>query len=164
MSLTIADRQAEIEGLHAELFPQPTQRPAVTSPTPPGTTLPDTEILDRLFAAQNGADVRRLWDGDTSGYVSHSEADLALCSHLAFWCRGDMARMDALFRQSGLYRETKWNRQDYRERTIGKAVRHGRFYHEGMTQRPVSLRQRAVVRRPTLHLQAVSAGEVKPWP
>jgi hypothetical protein len=40
---------------------------------------------------------------------------------LAFWTGGDAARIDALFRQSGLYRE-KWDRDDYRNRTIAEAL------------------------------------------
>jgi hypothetical protein len=46
---------------------------------------------------------------------------LALCGMLAFWTGGDNAKMDTLFRQSGLYRE-KWDREDYRDRTITEAL------------------------------------------
>ncbi|PLS86750.1 MAG: hypothetical protein CYG60_05595 [Actinobacteria bacterium] len=62
-----------------------------------------------------------MWGGDTSGYDGDdSRADLALCSMLAFWT-GDEHQLDRLFRRSGLYRE-KWERADYRERTIRKAI------------------------------------------
>jgi DNA-binding transcriptional LysR family regulator len=54
----------------------------------------------------------KLWKGDVRGYISHSEADLALCSMLAFWCGGDTEQMDRLFRKSGLMRD-KWERDDY---------------------------------------------------
>jgi hypothetical protein len=40
---------------------------------------------------------------------------------LAFWTGGDAARIDTLFRQSGLYRK-KWDRNDYRNRTIREAL------------------------------------------
>jgi hypothetical protein len=60
--------------------------------------------------------------GDWSDYTSRSEGDLALCTHLAFWTKKDPARIDSLFRQSGLMREDKWGRDDYRERTIEKAI------------------------------------------
>ena len=40
---------------------------------------------------------------------------------LAFWTGGDATRIDALFRQSGLYHK-KWDRQDYRNRTITEAL------------------------------------------
>jgi putative DNA primase/helicase len=40
---------------------------------------------------------------------------------LAFWTGGDPARIDTLFRQSGLYRK-KWDRKDYRDKTITEAL------------------------------------------
>lgn len=44
-----------------------------------------------------------------------------LCSILAFWCQGNADRIDQLFRRSRLYRR-KWDRRDYRERTIARAI------------------------------------------
>ncbi|MBS4008067.1 MAG: hypothetical protein KGZ45_06535 [Clostridium sp.] len=79
--------------------------------------------------AKNGDKFIALYDnGDTSGYCSDSEADLALCNALAFFTGGNEAEIDRLFRQSKLYRE-KWERDDYREATIQKAVLgcNGRF-------------------------------------
>jgi len=104
------------------------------------TDLSDDEILEKAKDAENGDKFRRLWIGDTSGYPSHSEADLALAGLLAFWTGGDRRRIDHLFRKSELYRE-KWDRDDYRERTIDKAL-DGRtdFYDpdsdDGPTTRP----------------------------
>lgn len=112
-------RQRELDDLWARLFPK------VVSP--PGRSgcraVPedDRDLLERVFAAKNGVEVERLFNGDTSCYGSHSEADLALVSHLAFWTNGDPERIDALFRASGLMRE-KWLRPDYRQRTIAKAL------------------------------------------
>jgi len=63
-----------------------------------------------------------------------SEADLALCSALAFWTGRDADRIDRLFRSSGLMRE-KWERADYREETIAKAVERSEFY-EAPAERP----------------------------
>src|SRR5829696_653725 len=83
--------------------------------------LSNDEIIQKALAASNRARFSRLWNGDTSGYGSHSEADLALCGILAFWTGGDATRIDTLFRQSGLYRE-KWDRKDYRNRTITQAL------------------------------------------
>ena len=45
---------------------------------------------------------------------------MAFCCHLAYWTGRDVARMDSLFRQSGLMRE-KWEREDYRKRTLTEA-------------------------------------------
>lgn len=97
--------------------------------------LSDAELIERAKDAENGEKFRRLWNGDASGYESHSEADLALAGHLAFWTGGDRDRIDGLFRQSDLYRE-KWDAdrgaQTYGERTIAKALE-GRteFYEPG---------------------------------
>ncbi len=82
-------------------------------------SLPDGEVIEKAINAKNGAKFSELWSGEFD--KSHSEADLALCSMLAFWCGGDVAQIDRLFRQSGLYRE-KWERKDYREETLKKAV------------------------------------------
>src|SRR5262249_37629517 len=49
-------------------------------------------------------------------------ADLALCNYLAFFCGpGSEERIAELFAQSGLFRP-KWQREDYRRRTIAKAL------------------------------------------
>ena len=68
---------------------------------------------------------RQLWTGSVSGYRSQSEADLALCSHLAFWTGKDPKRMDELFRKSKLMRP-KWDerhgRDTYGALTIRKAI------------------------------------------
>lgn len=65
---------------------------------------------------------RQLYEGnyEAAGYGSHSEADIALCNALAFWCDRDPDRIDRIFRTSELYRE-KWEREDYRSNTIQKA-------------------------------------------
>ena len=90
-------------------------------PTAP-VSLDDRALLEKMFAAKNGSRVRSLWQGDTSDYAGDdSSADLALLDSLAFWTGRDPSRMDSMFRQSGLYRP-KWDRQDYRERTIAKAI------------------------------------------
>jgi len=115
----VCDRQAELDALMRQLFP-PAAAPAAAAMTGPAIA-DDHELIERAIRARNGADFERLWRGDTSGYPSHSEADLALVSHLAFWTGRDPERIDRLFRQSALYRD-KWNRADYRGRTIGQVL------------------------------------------
>ena len=84
-----------------------------TPPTPavaaPGESyLSDEDVISKAASSKNGEKFKRLWNGDITGYKSQSEADAALVSILAFWCSGDKAQMDRLFRQSGLMRE-KWD-------------------------------------------------------
>jgi hypothetical protein len=50
----------------------------------------------------------------------HSSADLALASHLAFWCGGNHERVAQLMRRSALVR-SKWDRDDYFNGTIRQA-------------------------------------------
>ena len=83
--------------------------------------LSDAELWERMFNSEQGEKIRALHDGDISGYESHSQADSALCCYLSFWTGGDALRIERMFRESGLMRE-KWERADYRERTIEHAI------------------------------------------
>jgi putative DNA primase/helicase len=93
---------------------------------PATITADDAALIARAIAARNGSRFAALWAGDTAGYPSPSEADLALCSLLSWWTGRDAARVDRLFRQSGLYRP-KWDEprgaQTYGDATISKALR-----------------------------------------
>jgi hypothetical protein len=103
---TVEERTAEIAALYARLFPNGHDAPASTPP--PSTPQDDDAVIALAQAAKNSAKFMRLWDGDTTGYRSHSEADAALCMMLAFWSNRDAAQMDRLFRRSGLIR-AKWD-------------------------------------------------------
>ncbi len=93
-----------------------------------GARLADAELLEMARNAANGEKFSRLYfGGDTAGYATasndgRSEADLALCSLLAFWCGPDPERIDRLFRGSALCREKWFRRPDYRELTISQAL------------------------------------------
>ncbi len=75
------------------------------------------------ITGQAGRNFQALYAGDASAYESASEADSALCVLLAFWTDRNPEQIERIFRQSGLYRP-KWERQDYRERTIRHACDH----------------------------------------
>lgn len=123
----IEDRQEQIDALHARLFPS--ELPAKNGSAPSDSPT-DAEVLRRAMSAANGARFAAIWAGDRSGYASDSEADLALCSMLAFWVGPDEGRIASLFARSGLMRE-KWNREDYRRRTIARALAGSEFYSPG---------------------------------
>jgi putative DNA primase/helicase len=85
----------------------------------------DQEVIKKAESAKNGEKFSRLfWDGDTSDYASQSEADLALCDELYFWCGDNPQQIDRIFRRSILYRP-KWDEmhgtRTYGEMTIAKA-------------------------------------------
>lgn len=119
----ITDCTESIKPLHAkylgsghEPVPQPRRQAAISTAN---------DVLSAAAGSKNGALFQALYSGDCSGYGSHSEADLALCNMLAFWCGCDADKMDSLFRQSGLMRD-KWDRKQsgttYGALTIQKAI------------------------------------------
>ncbi len=121
---TIRGRQEQLERVLTRVFGEAegVNGHETNGPTPTNNGLTDDDAIRKALAASNGEKFARLWGGDTDGYGSHSEADLALCGMLAFWTGGDEARIDALFRRSGLYRE-KWEREGYRNDTILEALK-----------------------------------------
>jgi putative DNA primase/helicase len=129
---TIEARQAELDAWHRHVFGEPTTRGEPTSKGhDPASSLSDDAILQKALGARNGDKLARLWGGDLDGYPSHSEADLALCSALAFWTSDD-AQIDRLLRRSGLYR-AKWERADYRDRTITRAIESAHEHWQGVS-------------------------------
>lgn len=87
-------------------------------------------LINSLRGQKNGDKFSKLFDqGDFSGYNSQSEADIALCSIIAFRVGNDQNMIDTVFRQSALMRE-KWERDDYRTSTISAGIDacHGQFY------------------------------------
>lgn len=127
-SYDFGERSTELQ----EVLERYMKRPDVTSRTSSRNAInannPDLttdELLKKAFASRNGDAFRRLWNGDTTGYPSASEAEFALCAKLAFWTGRDAARMDAMFRQSGLMRD-KWDRPQagatYGTITINRAI------------------------------------------
>lgn len=82
--------------------------------------LSDSEIIEIASRAKNSEKFKNLYNGNISGYGSQSEAEQALCSLLAFYTQ-DPRQIDSIFRSSGLYRD-KWERDDYRNDTINKAL------------------------------------------
>lgn len=129
----IEERQPELDALLARMFPAPTPTPApVNGSGPQGLATPDDqELLDRAFRARNGAKLEALFRGELNGHGSRSEADLALCSSVAFWTGPDPARVDRLFRTSGLMRE-KWDEarggSTYGAQTVEKALERSEFF------------------------------------
>ena len=104
---TIEDRRVEILDLIAALDKTSHTRVAELSRPRAPITQTDEDLIRRAQQARNGAKFERLWTGDLSDYSGdHSRGDAALCSLLAYYTNGDAARIDRLFRSSGLYRRS----------------------------------------------------------
>ena len=87
------------------------------------------DIWEIMFSGKNEAKIQKLYQGDTSDYGGdNSRADMALCQYLAYYTHDNPSQMDAMFRESGLYRE-KWdekhysNGETYGQHIINEAIR-----------------------------------------
>ena len=116
----LVDRSSELMTILDKYMVKPVQLQEVNRDVP-GSFLSDESIITKAMASKQGEKFGSLWEGNIPEGMSHSEADLSLCTMLAFWCGGDTDQMDRLFRESGLMRE-KWDREDYRTATLNKAV------------------------------------------
>jgi primase-polymerase (primpol)-like protein len=139
----VATRQNALDAIHRD-YVQPESRADQQAITDAGdqtgtptndVDIDDEELLETARNAKNGEKFARLWNGDIQAYASHSEADMAFCSLLAFWTGGDASRIDALFRDSGLMR-AKWDEQHYSdgatygEKTIQRAIANTTEFYE----------------------------------
>ena len=97
--------------------------PATQPPLPDADRARLRRVLE--LACENDNDFARLAAGGPAGFPSDSEADLSFANILALLFCGDPAKVDAAFRLTARMRD-KWNRCDYRTRTIGLAVEHWR--------------------------------------
>jgi hypothetical protein len=157
MPETIEPRQEAIAKLYDWLFPAEPAKPNKTSGVKAEVSqenFDDHELIRRASEASNGAKFRQLWGGDVGNYESQSEADLALCGLLAYWTGGNAARIDRLFRSSGLMRD-KWNREDYSKRTIEKAL-------AGKTEFYSVNHEKNGDGKPNQQTTSIVAGETKP--
>lgn len=128
------DREDDTDGAASNVDASNPVSASTASTSPTG--LGDEELLEKARNAANGEKFARLYRGTTSGYASQSEADMALCSMLAFWTGGDAQQMDRLFRDSGLVRE-KWDEvhfsdgATYGERTVERAIAGADAFYDG---------------------------------
>lgn len=89
-------------------------------------------IIDTILKTNYAEKFNKLfYDGDKSEYNNDdSSADMGLANILAYFVGPNFDRIDNLMKQSKLYR-MKWNREDYKEMTIKKAIagRNGDFFN-----------------------------------
>ncbi|MDP9438111.1 MAG: DUF3987 domain-containing protein, partial [Actinomycetota bacterium] len=135
---TVEDRGEALAALYRETFGEGQEDgPDGELPEPVSPVMEDGEIIERCRRARNGEKFAALYnEGDTLEHDGdHSSADLALVGRLAFYTQ-DPEQLDRLFRSSALLREKWEEREDYRDRTIrralvGRTEFYGREYDPG---------------------------------
>ena len=121
----IVDCTERIKLLHSKYLPDLTPQ-TIKDTQIVRLELPDADIIDKARACKTGQVFQLLYGGSWQGlFNSQSEADLALCGQLAFWCQKDEGQIDRIFRSSGLMRP-KWDQKrgvnTYGQITIAKAI------------------------------------------
>ena len=129
-------REEEIKPLYEKYMPKEPEAIVRDVNQEIGNDFEIQEIIDKAMSnPKNGELFKLLYYGDIdNAYIeagktwydnTHSSADLAFCSLLAFWCNCDADKMDAIFRSSGLMRDkwdTKRGPDTYGNLTISKAI------------------------------------------
>lgn len=116
--MKIPHRQKELERFYQKHFPK---EPSAKESS---LQLSDDAVIKLCRGASNRSKFGALFElGDISSYDGDdSRADLALASMLAFYTQ-DEAQLERIFSDSALGQRQKWTqRQDYRRRTIEKAL------------------------------------------
>lgn len=132
----VMSRPDAIATVHKRIFSDTATNKGKPEIVQPVVNLSVTDTLKKAYRSKNGEKIRALYNGNYSDYPSQSEADLALCSHLAFWFGNDAAQIDSAFRSSGLFRP-KWNEkhfssgQTYGQSVIEKAIQPNRETYTG---------------------------------
>ncbi len=112
----LADCQGVIDAHFTRLFPRREKNRAspphaANAASGSGRCPAAADVVGKVLGPwKNGAKARRLWDGGADDYDGdHSRADAALCAFVAFFAGPNPDLIDAVFRQSKLYRPEKWN-------------------------------------------------------
>ena len=121
---TIEERQSQLDIFYASLTPLKAPQQAI-APQEHQIYVSDEKVLEKAQNARNGDNFKNLYAGNSAGFTSKSEADFTLVLLLLYWTNDDIAQVERLFRQSGLYDE-KTDRptqgMTYLAYTIQKAI------------------------------------------
>ncbi|HZY25011.1 MAG TPA: hypothetical protein VFE71_04240, partial [Bacteroidales bacterium] len=109
--------QEAVNGLYNKWFPSVNKQVANKKKSP---ELSDEDVLNLCRNAKNAEKFNSLYAGNIKGFASQSEADLSLCSIMAFYTQ-NKEQLNKLFCESKLFRD-KWDREDYGAKTLEKAI------------------------------------------
>ena len=101
----IEKRTEQVRNIYQQYF----NKKAVEIAPLPNINIPipedDNQLWQMMFSnKRNGAEIKKLFNGDISDYENdNSRADLALCSYLSYWTKGDIKRIDKTFSESNFF-------------------------------------------------------------
>jgi hypothetical protein len=169
----IIDRQSQLRRIYNDVFKHEIpkavesgnrrERAAITKRDAVKLDISDAKVIDLASTAANKDRFLALYrDGSLAGHQDdRSRADLGLCQHLAFWCGDDSERIDRLFRSSALMRE-KRERDDYRTRTIDRAITQTAEFYDWSAYHPIDDSRLEEVLRDQGGLNSVTPEVVEP--
>ena len=157
----IMSRPEAIDIVHKRIFSDTTDKgkPEIVQPM---ANMSLTDTLEKAYRSKNGERIKSLYNGNYSDYPSQSEADLALCSHLAYWFNSDAMLIDQVFRSSGLFR-SKWNEKHFANgQTYGQSVIEKAIQSNTGTSPPIATKELEIAPEvETTELKAKSKGRIR---
>jgi len=122
---SIQEAQTELETVFAPLMPKP-KPPQIPTQQQTPLNLDDKAIVDLIISSAARGTVGAITfcdlhnNGSPDG-TDYSGNELAYFNSLAFYTGSNAAQMDRIYRSGAMMRD-KWNREDYRQRTLDKAM------------------------------------------
>lgn len=104
--ISISDGTEAVKPLHDKYLMQgknnanSNEKIDFVSPGGQNLILSANEIIKKARNSQNSSKFEALYKGDISGYASQSEADMAFCNMIAFWCGRDVELKEKLRKAS----------------------------------------------------------------
>lgn len=130
---TIEVRQAELEDHYHSLWPDKPDKVVSNGvmSRPSDGLLTAYDVVEKARSAVNGSKFDQLMRGDLSEFDGdESRADAALLAMIIFYTQ-DRGVIEQVFGMSQLATREKWNRTDYRERSIDFAINKRRGTYRG---------------------------------
>lgn len=88
--MDLEERGKQLQAVLEKYMVRPSKMPTPRPEPPTPVALDDMALLQRAKQGKGGAAFASLWAGDTSGYPSQSEADIALCQRPWYGGRMEM--------------------------------------------------------------------------
>lgn len=139
---SVEDCSGEISEIYSKYFSKKSVKTVFNRDEDQIGEFEDPILIEAMKSSKKGAQINHLMTkgNENELYASQSEADLALCNHLAYWTKRNPVQMDRIFRTTALMRD-KWDEvhfsdgSTYGQKTIETAVQECKHaYGETVTE------------------------------